>query len=82
MVETEYMDRLFDLSIGENNTLCNKDAQILVVVDLDKHVDVKGQFLVEHTAWRNVKVRFGPTDETVASVLTKKLKRVEFHNIV
>lgn len=58
VVPNDGVDRMFNISIGEDNILCIKDAHILIVSEMSKHVDIKYQFLVDHVERGNVGLQF------------------------
>lgn len=73
---------IFNITLGEDNMGCIRDAQTPVISDLSKHVDIKYQFLVDHVRRGNVKLQFVPTNEMLADILTKNLKKVKFGGMI
>ena len=74
---------LFDAKMDVTNILCDNQSCIKMTVnpilhDKSRHIEIKYHFIWDMVQKRAVKLKYVPTKEQVADVLTKPLLRVKF----
>ena len=74
---------LFDAEIDATDILCDNQSCIkmtenLVFHDKSKHIEIKNHFIRDMVQKGVVKLKYVPTKEQVADVLTKPLAHVKF----
>ena len=74
---------LFDAEIDVNDILCDNQSCIKmtenpVFHDKPKHIEVRNHFIRDMVQKGVVNIKYVPTEEQVAHVLTKPLPRVKF----
>ena len=74
---------LFDAQIDAidilcDNHICIKMTENPMFHDKTKHIEVRYHFIWDMVQKRAVKLKYVPTEEQVADVLTKPLARVRF----
>ena len=74
---------LFDAKMDVTNILCDNQSCIKmtenpVFHDKSKHIEIKYHFIRDMVQKGAVKLKYVPTEEQVADVLTKPLARVKF----
>jgi len=74
---------LFDAKVDATDILCNDQSCIKmtenpVFHDKSKHIEIKYHFIRDMVQKGVVKLKYVPTEEQVANVLTKPLARVKF----
>jgi hypothetical protein len=60
-------------TIWEDNQSCIAYSQNALVSEKTKHIDLKYHFVKDHVQLGNVKLRYLPTGDMVADMLTKPL---------
>lgn len=77
----ETVERLFDTVIGEDNQACIVDAQNDRLSDLSKHVYLKYQVLFDHVRRENVRLKYVPSKNMVADILSENLLFSKFNSV-
>ena len=77
------LSRLFDVEIDATDILCDNQSCIKmtenpVFHDKSKHIEIKCHFIWDMVQKGAVKLKYVPTEEQVADVLTKPLAHVKF----
>ena len=61
-----------------DNQSCIKLSENLVFHDQSKHIDIRCHFIRDYVQWGAVQLRYTPTGEQVADILTKALSKIKF----
>lgn len=75
VLNNENVNKLFDVSTGEDSNACINDVQSPAVTELSKQVDVKYQFYVDYVRKGDIKIHFLSWEKMLADMLTRNLKR-------
>ena len=77
------LSNLFDSSLEPvvihcDNQSCIKISENHVFHDRSKHMEMRYHYVCDMVQWRDVSLRYIPTDEHTADVLTKPLSKTKF----
>lgn len=79
MLDEKAVSTLLDVSIGKDNQSCTANATYPVLSDYSKHVDLKYRYLEDDIGNGAIGIHNLPTEEMVASALTKSLSAEKFN---
>ena len=61
-----------------DNQSCIKLSENPMCHDRSKHIDIWCHFIRDYVQWGDVQLRYTPTEEQVANILTKALSKIKF----
>ena len=82
-MDSQYVGKLFDIEVDVadihcDNQSCIKMTENPVLHDNSKHIEVRYHFIRDMVQKGAIKLKYVPTEEQVADVLTKPLACVKF----
>lgn len=82
VLEVDAVNKMFDVTVGEDNQGCISDVHNANMTDLNKHVDLKYQLLADHIRRGDMQLEYVPSAKMVADIFTKNLQLQKFKGLM